>query len=157
MPRLSPRLALADLPCKNGCLAHHAFKPAMKGQHRAAHVGHSHSRHVQCALKVCVSHPCMSQQVECLQDYSSFLTAWCSHFVRRDELDLQESQSQRSASIHTQTDSSLSQAAKQAMAAALASLQIAAIPFVADLVLPAPAQAVLNSPNARIARRCSPC
>ncbi len=42
---------------------------------------------------------------------------------------------------------------KRLAAAALASLQIAAVPFAADLAQPAPAAAVLNSPNARIARR----
>lgn len=46
------------------------------------------------------------------------------------------------------------QAAKQLVAAALASLQVAAVPFAAELARPAPAAAVLNSPNARIARRC---
>ena len=45
------------------------------------------------------------------------------------------------------------QAAKQLAAAALASLQIAAVPFAAELAQPPPAAAVLNSPNARIARR----
>ncbi|CAL5227650.1 g10656 [Coccomyxa viridis] len=43
-------------------------------------------------------------------------------------------------------------AAKRLAAAALASLQIAVVPFAANLVQPAPAAAVLNSPNARIAR-----
>ena len=45
-------------------------------------------------------------------------------------------------------------AVRQLAAAALASLQMAAAPFAAELARPAPAAAVLNSPNARIARRC---
>ncbi len=58
-----------------------------------------------------------------------------------------------SAPEKAQTASRAVQAAKQLAAAALASLQIAALPFAAELAQPAPAAAVLNSPNARIARR----
>ena len=62
-------------------------------------------------------------------------------------------QSQQAAAQQSHAAGAFAQAGKQAVAAALASLQIAALTYVADLALPAPAQAVLNSPNARIARR----
>ena len=62
-------------------------------------------------------------------------------------------QSEQAAVQQFQAAGDFAQIGKQAVAAALASLQIAALTYGADLALPAPAQAVLNSPNARIARR----
>ena len=43
--------------------------------------------------------------------------------------------------------------AEQTLAATLAALQLASAPLAMQLAAPAPAEAVLNSPNARIARR----
>jgi hypothetical protein len=46
------------------------------------------------------------------------------------------------------------QGGQRALAALLAALQVAGAPLAMQLAAPAPAAAVLNSPNARIARRC---
>ena len=46
------------------------------------------------------------------------------------------------------------QGVQQALAALLAALQVAGAPLATQLAAPTPAAAVLNSPNARIARRC---
>ena len=62
-------------------------------------------------------------------------------------------QSQQAAAQQSHAAGAFAQAGKQAVAAVLASLQIAALAYTTGLALPAPAQAVLNSPNARIARR----
>ena len=48
------------------------------------------------------------------------------------------------------------QCAGKAAAAVLAALQLGGPPLALQLVAPGPAHAVLNSPNARIARRCHP-